>query len=74
MENIDKMLQQFEGREKALIAMLENMDAVERELEKDQGRDPDGSSGDDEWSEGSDVPEVRSSFIAGEEAKEEVQS
>lgn len=69
LENIDKMLEQFEGREMALIAMLENMDVVERELEKDQGFDAEDDE--NEWSDGSDSSEQRASFANREEEKEE---
>lgn len=70
-ENVDRMMEQFEGREKALIAMLENMEEVERELEKEQGLeyDDDESSAIDDWSE----DPLRQQRNNSEEAKEEVQ-
>lgn len=71
IQNVDKMLLQFEGREKALIAMLENMESVEKELEEDHGG---GYSDDGLWSEASDQQDVAAFLIdSGEEAKEEVQ-
>lgn len=71
-KNIDQMLQQFQGREVALIAMLENMDEVERELEKEQGRISDGYS-DDDWSDELETAAQGQPYSTGEETKEEVQ-
>lgn len=74
-ENVDRMMEQFEGREKALIAMLENMEEVERELEKEQGieYDDDESSAIDDWSEDPLRQQRSAQSHNSEETKEEVQ-
>lgn len=41
-ENIEDLLDQFKGRESSLIATLENMEEVDREIEKDESENQDG--------------------------------
>jgi hypothetical protein len=46
LPNVDRIIEQFKDREPALIAMLQNMDAVEQELEENQAKTAGSEDGD----------------------------